>query len=491
MRKGVVAALAVVALGVLAGALVPLAERHAAQQIKTEIERDGQASVGSVEVGLFDRRVTLVDFRSHLFGEVMVGRWVASGLSASLGDLLRGRTPLSDFKLGDVLQADRLELVDARIVDPSNGASASVGSLTVEGLDLASYDANASGPYRLAILTARIAKALSLQRVEGKNATYMFPVTGDAITVRRAAVDRFARGRIGTLAIADVEATPGVSAEATFKIDDIKAKDVELDRILAELGDASWRPERPLGRIEAGSAVATGFGGSFLSRNGVSLDGVSFETFRESIASSRSHLRIEDLILRPAATPEGARLRILLQAMGLSELELGLDCTGAERRDKRELAIERCALAGTDLGELSFAARFVDADEAFWRAVDEGNALILPRSSIALASARLTLADKGIVDRSVRAMAAAAGQPSTVARANLARDIRAYQPPDILITEDLTKLLDTVARFIEQGGTLVLEARPDPPLGLATASRMNLAAPDLVNLLGLSATLSR
>jgi hypothetical protein len=491
VNKGLVAVLAVVVLGLLAGAAVPVAERYAAQQIKAEIERDGQASVGAVEVGLIDRRVTLVDLRSHAFGEATVGRWQASGLSESLGDLLRGRTPLSDFKLGDPLQADHVELVDARMIDPSSGAGWNVGSLVIDRLDLASYDANAPGPHRVAILTARIAKALSVQRIEGKNAAYTFPETGDAISARRVAVDGFSRGRIGALRVADLEVAPRASTEVAFKIDEIKAKDVELGRVLAQLGDTSWRPGRPLGRIEVGSAAAAGFGGSLLSRNGVSLDSVSFETTRESPDSSRSRLRVEDLILRPAANLEAVRLRAVLQAMGLSELKLGLDCTGAERRDKRELVIERCALAAADLWDLSFAATLTDADEAFWRAVDDGNAMILSRSSIALASATLMLADKGIVDRSVRALAATTGQSPAVARANLARDIRTYQPPDILITEDLTRLLDTAARFIEQGGTLGLEARPDPPLGLAAASRMNLAAPDLVNLLGLSATLSR
>ena len=35
-------------------------------------------------------------------------------------------------------------------------------------------------------------------------------------------------------------------------------------------------------------------------------------------------------------------------------------------------------------------------------------------------------------------------------RANLAQEVRRYQPPGVLITEDMTKLLDTVARFVEQ-----------------------------------------
>ena len=73
----------------------------------------------------------------------------------------------------------------------------------------------------------------------------------------------------------------------------------------------------------------------------------------------------------------------------------------------------------------------------------------------------------------------------------MAAEIRGYQPPNVLITDDMTKLLDTVARFIEQGGTLTVEARPDPPFGLDKARFLAQPGPDLINLLGLSASLAR
>ena len=38
---------------------VPMVEKHAAQQIKEEIERDGLVSVEGVTVGLFDRRIEI------------------------------------------------------------------------------------------------------------------------------------------------------------------------------------------------------------------------------------------------------------------------------------------------------------------------------------------------------------------------------------------------------------------------------------------------
>ena len=55
----------------------------------------------------------------------------------------------------------------------------------------------------------------------------------------------------------------------------------------------------------------------------------------------------------------------------------------------------------------------------------------------------------------------------------------------------LTQLLDTVARFIEQGGTLTLDARPEPPLAINRIDYLMSPGADLVDALGLSATLSR
>ena len=101
------------------------------------------------------------------------------------------------------------------------------------------------------------------------------------------------------------------------------------------------------------------------------------------------------------------------------------------------------------------------------------------------------LADKSLLERSLKALAAMTGQPVAVTRANLARDIRRYQPSGVLISEDLTKLLDTVARFVEQGGTLTIDAKPEPPFGIDKVRHLSSRpGADLVSLLGLSATLS-
>jgi len=101
------------------------------------------------------------------------------------------------------------------------------------------------------------------------------------------------------------------------------------------------------------------------------------------------------------------------------------------------------------------------------------------------------LADGSLLERALKALAATTGQPVPTARANLARDIRRFQPAGVLITQGLTQLLDAVARFVEQGGTLTLDARPEPPLAIDRFDYLTSPGADLVNALGLTATVSR
>ena len=131
------------------------------------------------------------------------------------------------------------------------------------------------------------------------------------------------------------------------------------------------------------------------------------------------------------------------------------------------------------------------ADEAFWQAVDEGDPVAFYDSKAVFDSAKLVLADASLLERGLKALSTTTGQPLAATRANLARDIRRYQPADVLITPRLTQLLDTVARFIEQGGTLTLDARPEPPLAINRIEYLMSPGADLVDALGLSATLSR
>ena len=87
------------------------------------------------------------------------------------------------------------------------------------------------------------------------------------------------------------------------------------------------------------------------------------------------------------------------------------------------------------------------------------------------------LADKSLLERSLRAFGTMTGQPVATLRANWAREVRRFQPSGVLITQSMTKLLDTVARFVEQGGTLVVEAKPDPPVGFDRMEYLPIPAP--------------
>src|SRR5258708_36322190 len=178
-------------------------------------------------------------------------------------------------------------------------------------------------------------------------------------------------------------------------------------------------------------------------------------------------------------------------SMGLKEVKLDLDCTSSEDRAKGELALERCGLVGPGLGEIGLTGKIVHADPAFWRAVDDGDLLALSESQAGLGSARLVLVDKSLLERGLKALSAVTGQPVAVTRSNLARDISRYQPTGVLISENMTKLLDTVGRFVEQGGTLTIDAKPEPPVDLEQLQTLWKPGADLVRVLGLSASLSR
>lgn len=492
MKKGVIAAAVVAALVGLGAAAVPLVERYAADRIKAELERDGTTKVAEVEVGLFARGVTLVGLQSKRAGTLSIGRWQASGLAWPIGELLQGRTPLTGFRLGDPLQASRIELTDVRMAEPPLGATWSIGSLVIEGFDLNRYDGHIASPYVYTALVARIAGALSFHRLEEKNVVFVAPLTGDTTAFGALVVERYERGKFGSIALVDLAVTPAGKREPAFKMAEAKATGLDLVRVVSALSAVTWKPGSPMGRASLASASATGFGGELMSRYGISLGSITHATVHESAEVGRSRVRIDGFVLAPPLRGlESLQVRLFLQSMGLKELKLGFDCAGTEDRTRNEVTIDRCALAGTDLGEINLTGKLVKIDPLFWEAIDTGDTTTLAFTTAALGSARLVLADNSLLDRSLKALAAATGQPVAVTRANLARDVRRFQPAGVLITEDLTKLLDTVARFAEQGGKLTIDAKPEPPFGIDKVRMLQNPGPDLVEALGLSATLSR
>lgn len=492
MKKLLIAAVAVIALAGVAVAAVPIIERHAAAQIKVELERNAATKVGEVDVGLFSRRIILRDLKTTGLSEVSVGRWEASGLAWPLGELLSGRTPLAGFRWGDPLQADRVELQDVRVVDPAAGSHWSMQWLAIDGLDLARFDAKVEGQYQFHTLTGRAMGALTIRRVEQRNVVYSLAETGHTVAMASAVMERYERGRIASLTMAGFEATLRDGQSALYSVADIKVDGLDLRRLVAAMSSDKWYPGAPVGRLHVDNASASGFGGETFKRYGISLAAVRMDSTRESEARLHSTMRVEGFVLAPPLRGlEGLQTRLALQSMGLKEVKADFFCNFLEERTKGEVILDRCALVGAGLGEIALAGRIVDADKPFWHFVDEGDVKSFRDSQAALGSARLVLADKSLLERGLRALATVTGQPVAATRANLARDIRRYQPPGVLISQSMTQLFDTVARFVEQGGTLTLDAQPQPPIRFEKFEALATPGADLVSILGLSATLAR
>jgi hypothetical protein len=489
VRKTLVAALAVVVAAGAAVAAVPVIERHAARQIKADMERDGQATVGSVEVGLLDRKISVKDMHLKRAGDVAIARWEASGLAWPVSELIEGRTPFSGLKLGDPFQAGHLELHDLKIVDKN--VQWTIASAVADDLRLDRYQP-VQGEGQFTALSMRIMKALSLGRLEQKQSVFTDPATGNKVAIASMTVGGYDKGKVDSFEMKDLDVTPKAAAEPAFRMADMKLAGLDLHRPINAMAVPGWRPGMPIGRVELDSASLTGFSGEGMTRNGISLGSVTQQTTHEAGDVKRTRLRIEGFVIAPPpGNAQALQLRMALQAMGLKELRLESDCSGTEDRAKGEVSIDRCALSGPDLGELTLAFKLVNADKPFWTAIDDGNTFAILGSKVGLASAKVALVDHGLLDRGLKAVATTSGQLVVSVRNGFAQEVRRYQPPGILITDDLTKLLDTVARFIESGGTLTLEAKPETPLGIDKLAYLRRPGPDLVNMLGLTATLSK
>ncbi len=490
MKKLGAAVVAVLALAGLAMAGVPLLEERIATEIKQDIERQGRGSVGAVEVGLFERRLMLRDVRLKGTDDVRIGRVEATGLAWPLQELLQGRTPLSGFQLGDPLQARRVEIANFHVLAASTIAH--LEALSIEGFDLERYDAGTVGDsqYELA-LAARVARALSVRRLDFRGLA-LKSVAGDSVSVATFSVRDAERGLIGKLQLGDIAIASSAMKTPAFRLSDTTVGGFDLRRPLEVLASGDWAVGAPLGRAHIANASLTGFSGELLQQYGISLGAMTHETVAASSKVMRSRGRIEGLVIAPPARGGDAlQLRLAMAAMDLNEIKLGLECGGVEDREKGELVVDRCVLTGTDLGEVGLTARVAGADETFWRLIDGEDSSDIESTTAAFVSATLSLADKGLLERLLKGAAIASGQEFRMMRAALAEEVRRFQPSNILITENLTKLLDIVASFIERGGTLTIEAKPDQPLGIDKLGYLQSPGPDLVGVLGLSAKLTR
>lgn len=492
--KVLLAALAAVVAVVAGGAVVavPLVEQHAARQIKEEIERDGLATVGSVSVGLFDRRIGLTDIRNRRVEGFSAASWTVSGLSWPLAEIVRGRLPLGGLKLGDPIRAERIEVRDFALFDGS-GSGWKFGHLVIEGVDLQRYDPDVgSSLYGATILGARVLSALSVRKLEERDVSFTQTASGDGFSIASLTLENLDRGKAGALAVSDFRARDLSSQSVALSVTDAKITGFDAQRVLAAMSQESWMLGMPIGRLGLETASITGFGGGWLTRYGLSLESVSAEFGAGADKLLRGRARVNGLVLAPPLRNlETLQLRLAMTAMGLREARLDFDCSGVEDRVKGELTVDRCAVTARDLAEIDFTMKVIDADEMFWRVLDDGDLFNIYSSRAAIGGARLVMSDRSLIERTFRALGTTTGQPIADLRRQFAQEVRRFQPAGVLITEDLTRMLDTVGRFVEQGGTLTVEARPDPPFALERVGYLLTPGPDLVTMLGISARLSR
>ncbi|MDB5489203.1 MAG: hypothetical protein JWQ58_2918 [Reyranella sp.] len=490
MRKSVVAIGAVIALIGIGAAAIPFAEDYAATRLKAGLAQGG-VKVETVKVGLLDRSITLRNVAGGPNGELKIDEWEASGLAWPLDELLKGRAPIGGLAWGDPLQVARFHMRNFRLAEADAGDAWTIGELTATNLDLPRYDAVYEGPFRNEVMVARLLGVLSVDRLDQSDLVHVgFDQTTHAVA--RLSVSGYARGLIDAFEMKGFQVKPAGARMAGLMVADTTARGIDLRRPIGLASSIDWEPGAPIGRVPVAEGRMSGFGGDLMTRYGMSLGSVSLATVREGAEMSRSRMRIEDFVLAPSLrSVEALGMRMVLQSMNLKEVRLGFDCSSIEDRARHVVKVEECKLSGTDLAEISFTAQVIETDDEFWRALDEADLFALLGTKAALQSAKLVIADKSLLQRSLQAKARLSGQPAAAERAALAAEIRRYQPPGVLITQDMSKLLDSVARFVEQGGTLTLEAAPQPALGLEKLDYLLKPGADLVNALGLTATVSR
>jgi hypothetical protein len=490
VRKSFVAVGVALVLIAAATAAIPLAEGFAASRLKADLARNG-VQVETVSVGLLERSIALRAVVGGPNGELKIDEWQASGLAWPLEELLKGRLPLRGLNWGDPLHVARLHMRNFRLAQPDAGNSWTIGELAGSNIQLPRYDATYEGPYRNEVMLARLLGALSVERLEQSGLSY---TSLELMTqsVGRLAVTGYVRGRIDALEMKDWQIKPAGARMSGVTVAETVARGIDLRRPLASVSSLDWEPGMPIGRVPVAEGRMSGFGGDLMTRYGLSLGSVSTETRQETGDVGRSRLRVENLVLAPSLrSVEALGMRMLLQSMDLKEVRLGFDCSTVEDRARHVLQIKDCRLSAHDLMDITLVARLVDIDDEFWRSVDEGDPFGLLGTKASLASAKLVVADKSLLQRSLQAKARLTGQPVAAERAAMASEIRRYQPPGVLITQDMSKLLDAVARFVEQGGILTLDAAPQPALGLEKLDYLLKPGADLVNALGLTATVSR
>lgn len=484
-------ALGLLLTGVVGGVVaavqaIPLVEQHLVRQIRARLEQRADIKVTEISIDLLKRRITLIEAAvwAHLDEEPVMAaeRVEVRGVGWPLAELLAGRTPFSGWKLGDPVNAERIEALNL-MVNEGQGVKWNAESAVIEGVELSRYRADQPA------LGAHFLSALKVRRIDAHNVTFESD-TGEGMRVftTSVAVDNVNRGRIATVTFLDTGISDPAAEGDTpaLSVEEVTLSDIDLTPVLdnRKAGKATGRPLTK-------TISLSGFGGDLMKRYSVSFDRILVETVRESADVTRTKARAEGLAVRPPEGIAGLAMRIAMMSIGLSEITASLECAGREDRNKAELEVGKCVLNSPGLAEASFTARIVDGDEAFWQALDGGNSLTLADSKAALGSVELMVRDDSLLGRLVKLYADTSGQEVAAARRQLAGEIRRFAPTDVLITEDLGKILDAVARFVERGGTLTVTAKPEPALTFERLLALQGNGPDLVDLLGLKAVQSR
>ncbi len=500
MRRWAIALGAIVVL--LAGAGIvglPLVEKHIAAEMRTRIEQRGIAKVGAIEVSVLQRRIVLTDVAitpppgGVPAATLKVARVDAGGLGWPIDDLIAGRTPFTGWRWGDPVSADRIELSDIYVLDPAAKLEWRMEKIVVEDLDLPRHEPAAELLPGSLAQEARALAVLRLRRFEQRG--LVFGSVGNAgtrVALASLVIEDLNKGRIGSVKFLGSDVRNAGAARPELTIADMSVGGIDLRTPLASLQAASWQPGMPIGRIWADRASFSGFGGEVLARIGLSFDRILMEATREGDSIARGRTRVEGLVLRPTGSGrEGMQVRIALVSLAVREVAAEIDCSGVEDRTKGELEIDNCAFKSPGLADAAFGAKLVGADEIFWRALDSGDATAMIGTKAALGSVKVVVRDDTLRDRLLKIYADSTTQGVASARAQVALEVRRFQPTGVLITDELTKLLDTVARFVERGGTLTVAAKPEPPLTVDRIGYLTSPGPDLVDVLGLSATLEK
>lgn len=491
-RSLLVAAVVLAGLAGAAVAALPVAERWLAARIKESLEHDGTARADAVAVDLLERRVVFTGLSVRFGLELRIGQLEAAGLAWPLAEMVKGEFPLTGWHWGDPLNARRLDLTKVKLASRSNELQWDVDRITIEDAVLARHT-TAMG--RGAVAVNRVARAflaLSVGRVDVGTVRGSVPLSGGRDAgVGGLTLEGYDRGHVRRLVVTGAWGAAFDKEPPPVTLADLTLKGLSVGRVLTAMSSETWVLGGPSGRISMDSLSASGFGGELLRRYGVSVGGIGLATTHDSATRSRTRLQVDDVLLAPPLSGlQAIALRMTLQSMGLNQVKAGFACTAVEDRGAGEIAIDDCALQASGLATVRLGLRIVNGDEALWQALDEGDLLLLSDSGAGLASVRLVATDQSLLERSARAFAAMTRQPLTPAiRAGWAREVRRYQPPGVMISQAMTQLLDTVARFVEQGGTLTIEAKPERPVGLDRFDYLAGPGADLVSALGVSATL--